>query len=420
MEQGQTAAPTTVTTTEFASDAIGVLSRAVRRATRRAGSQEAGSTSGVVGTEHLLFTFLDDTDELESALVSGMRESTSVSAQISARDERHWARDDSASAGADGAGAEGADDPDDVIEMDAAWREALAEIRDSGRRPSEPEEAASAPQPPEPSGALRQTLLGALRLAREEGSPDAHGRHLARAMLATPGSRALEALTLCRVDLDAAASALDAQAEAVRGGATPWTAEKEAAPGSVQLLGRAGLLGERGVWWARGMLSWMARTAGDGAPVLLVVNHEARRQAVRYGRTAAEPVDLLLAVPALDRGLVVAGESLPEKLWAANSVADMLRSEGVRQVDLVRAAASAAGPSATTPGPGAVKLSAEADKVVAAARLLAAERKAETVGTTHLLAALLADPEGAPTRLLRECGADPAALRTRLNASLGA
>lgn len=410
MEQRQAAEPGTATTTEFAPDAIELLSHTVRQA--------VGRTSPAVGTEHLLSALLENTEEPGAALVPGGRESGAVRGQIHAREERNWARDDSApTSPADGSDAPDAPDShatDDAIEVEAAWREALWTAARSARTLRE--EGATAP---EPSGALRHALTAALRLAREEGSPEAHERHLARALLETRESRALESLALRRVDLAAAATALDAQAEAVRAGAEPWPAEAAAVLGTVKVLRGAGLLGERGVWWTRGMLSWMARTAGDGSPILLVINNQAQRQSVRYGRTATEPVDLLLAVVALDRGLTVAGLSLPEELLEVNSGARTLRSAGIRQADLVRAAAAAAGPSAGSAVPGDVKRSAETDKVVAAARLLAAERKDETVGSAHLLTVLLTDPDGPPARLLRECGADPVALRTRIEASLG-
>lgn len=160
----------------------------------------------------MLSTFLDDNEKPGEALVPGFRDSGSVGGAIRARSTSQWARDDSGAAG------ERAGAPDDVIEVSAAWREALS-VAASGTRELSKEGAPV----PHPTGALRETLLGALRLAREEGTPGAHQRHLARALLNTPESRALEvlALALHRVDLDA-------QAEAVSGGAKPWESEADA------------------------------------------------------------------------------------------------------------------------------------------------------------------------------------------------
>lgn len=154
--------------------------------------------------------------------------------------------------------------------------------------------------------------------------------------------------------------------------------------------------------------------------MLLVLGNEARRQAVRYGRTEIRPVDLLLAVPALDRGMTVAGLSLPENLLAVNSAARTLRSAGVRQVDLVRAATAAAAADAPAEPtiPIDMERSADTDKLLATIRLLAAERKDESVGTSHVLSVLLTDPDGPASQLLRETGADPADVRARAEAAL--
>ncbi|MEW1724908.1 Clp protease N-terminal domain-containing protein [Streptomyces sp. NPDC093109] len=416
-------------TTEFASDAVALLSRLIHRAAKR-GTEK-------VGTEHLLYMLLDDNEKPGAALVPGFQTSTSVSGQILARmgNDDLWVRTDedtSSGSGDDSATSTSSSDHDhdndDRIEADAAWREALW----LSVRRSRPGPAREAPRPV-PSGALRAAVLGALRQARREGSYTVHERHIARALLELPMSRAVEQMVLCRVDLAASAAALDAQAEAVRGGATPWTAEHEAESGSLALLRQSGLLGERGSWWMRGLTSWMARSAGDGSPILMVLRTEAVRQAERYGRDTAGPAELLLAVLALDRALTLAGKALPAELAEVNSVAEELRSCGVRHAALVRAAVALVPATGhTVPSPsepftpaGKVEMSAEGDQLVARVRLLAAERGAGTVGTAHVLAVLL-DEEGTGEvvgRLLGESGADPdelAVLRDRLDGRLGA
>lgn len=406
MEQRQSADPATVTTTQFASDAIELLARTVRQAFPRTGP--------AIGTEHLLSTLLDDSEKPGEALVPGFRESGALGGEIRARGTQHWARDDSGPEASAEAPAGESGTPDDVIETDATWREAVW-TASSGSKPLREKGA----ERPRPTGALRAVLHRALRLARAEGAADAHERHLARALLEIPDSRALEALALRRVDVKAAADALDAQAAAVRAGAEPWEKEAAGVGGAVKVLRDAGVLGERGVWWTRRMLSWMTRTSGDGAPVLLVLGNEAERQAVRNGRAATEPVDLLLAVVSLDRGLTVAGLSLPDELRAANSAADALYSAGIRQVDLVRTvAASSPDPAADATVLTDLERTPETDRAVAATRLLAAERKDDAVGTVHLLLTLLTLPESPVTRLLEESGTNVPALRTRLEATL--
>lgn len=194
---------------------------------------------------------------------------------------------------------------------------------------------------------------------------------------------------------------------------------------------------------SRAFTSWTAGAAQNGSPVLFAVSVEAVRQAVRCGRAAAEPVDLLLGVLALDRALSVAGRSLPGDLAAANSAAALLRRHGVRQAPLTLAAI------ASDPAPDVdaadiadatdVRLSAASHKVMAVAQLTAAEHRSPTVGTVHLLAALLDEPsakakaeagvgagaesegegEGTVVRLLRAGGrVDTAALRAELRLRL--
>lgn len=165
----------------------------------------------------------------------------------------------------------------------------------------------------------------------------------------------------------------------------------------------------------------------NGSPVLFAVNVEAVRQAVRCGRAVAEPVDLLLGILALDRALSVAGRSLPESLSDANSAAVLVRRHGVRQVALLSSALAAVPSEAVADGD-RVLLSDAADRIMAVARLSAAEHGAPTVGTVHLLSALLDEPATdadagagrAVVRLLAVGGVDVAALRAELSLRLGA
>ncbi|MFJ6738025.1 Clp protease N-terminal domain-containing protein [Streptomyces sp. NPDC091279] len=391
---------------EFESDVTDLLARTARRAVRLA--------SGTTGTEHLLFTLVRGDTEAGAALAPGLSDAGALSGLVAGRAGGVWVHHDDADDAT-------AVTPADEAEVSAAWREArwLAAPSSSGALPD------GRTDWPEPSGALRGCLLRALRRAREEGTPGVRTRHVARALLDLPGSRAVEALTLRRVDRAGAAAALDAQAAT------------EAGPElrTLELLRRAGLLGERGTWWARALVSWTSRTSGDGTPVLFTIGREARRQAVRCGRRVAEPVDLLLAIHALDRALTVAGRTLPEDVRTANSAAALMRSHGVQPGALLVAATE------TEPAPvtAEVPFSAGTERVMGAARLLAAEHNARTVGTVHLLAALLddaaadadADPDvdrggagdadGSPVaRLLRQQGLDTAELSRQLGSRLGA
>ncbi|MFJ1643864.1 Clp protease N-terminal domain-containing protein [Streptomyces sp. NPDC088258] len=403
----------TVTTTEFAADAVELLARTIRYSMRFDG--------GTTGTEHLLATLLDDNEKPGAALVPGMRNSAAVSGQIRGRDDRHWVHDDAFHGEPVAADAPG--EADNRFEAGAAWREALwLAARKYARKLPD-----GAVWPARPSGALRESLVGAVRLTRAEGTYEVRERHLARALLNVGACRAVEAMAMRRVDPAAAASALDARAEAVRDGAEPWWSEAEAESGSVKLLRTSGLLGERGTWWMRGMMSLMSRSAGDGDPVLLVLSHEARRQAARHGRSAAEQEDLLLAIPALDRALTLAGATSSGTPRSIGSVAELLRSHGMDDALVTRAADSAGQSAGSVPEDDAAiaadadaALAADADRTLAKARLLCAERGAGPVGAEHLLAALLDDADGRAVRLLQDNGVDLTGVRDGLDLLLGA
>ncbi|MDT0438914.1 MULTISPECIES: Clp protease N-terminal domain-containing protein [Streptomyces] len=277
-------------------------------------------------------------------------------------------------------------------EVRLAWREArwrlALDAKDGGRAPDGM------------SGAFRGCLRRALDAARAEGTVAVRCRHVARALLDLPGSRAREALVLCRTDTAAATAALDAlDARAAAG--------EPVESRGVTLLRRAGTLGRSGTFLTRALTSWTSGSGVYGSPVVFAVSVEATRQAVRCGRPAAEPVDLLLGALALERSLAVAGRALPEALADVNSGAALLRRHGVRQDSLTRAAAA----SPTGPGTDRVAFSAAAERVRSVALLRAAERGSPTVGTVHLLAAALEEDTGEIARLLAAEGVDADALR---------
>ncbi|MER6086881.1 Clp protease N-terminal domain-containing protein [Streptomyces bluensis] len=399
-------------TTEFEQDVMDLLVETLRRAVRREVS--------VVGTDTLLGELVMGDSDAGEAIAPGMRKAGSLSGSIAGRAGRGWVSDDEVGPAPGADSADGAGER----EVDAAWREAVWRFGLGSRR--------SAPVGdrvlPGMTGALRACLLLALGKARAEGTISVRCRHVARALLDLPDTRAREALLLERLDPAAAATALDAlDARA------PAETEKPESRG-VTLLRRAGTLGKSGNFLTRALTSWTsgASASVNGSPVVFAVTGEAVRQAVRCGRAAVEPVDLLLGILALDRALSVAGRSLPASLADANAAADLLRRHGVRQASLVSSAwerQPAALPKGDGDGEGdSVWLSAAADRIVSVARLTAAEHGSPTVGTVHLLSALLDEPAagddegagGAVVRLLAADQVDPAALRAELSSRLGA
>ncbi|MFF4228760.1 Clp protease N-terminal domain-containing protein [Streptomyces sp. NPDC001820] len=407
-QRGTTAAHADATavigaTTEFEPDVMDLLVETLRRAVRR--------ELPAVGTDTLLGALVMGDTDAGAAIAPGMRKAGALSGVISGRAGRGWVSDDEVHGAPVAAGAEA-----DGVEVDAAWREARWRFGLGSRGSA----SKSCPVLPGMTGAMRACLLLALRSARAEGTTAVRCRHAARALLDLPDSRAREALLLQRLDPAAAATALDGL-----DASAPAETEGPESRG-VTLLRRAGMLGKSGNRLTRALTSWTSGAAVNGSRVLFAVSVEAVRQAVRCGRAAAEPVDLLLGILALDRALSVAGHSLPGSLSDANAAPALLRRHGVRQVSLVSSASGI--PSAAVPDGDGVRLSAAADRTVAVARLSAAEHGSPTIGTVHLLSALLdesatdanAGAGGVVVRLLAAGQVDVPALRAELSLRLGA
>ncbi|GAA1178096.1 hypothetical protein GCM10009654_39230 [Streptomyces hebeiensis] len=386
---------TPVLATEFEDDVIALLAETLRRAVKR--------ERRTVGTEDLLSELVMGDSEAGEALTPGMRAAGALSGLIAGRSDAPWAHDDEGNP--DGPAAE----PSDEAEAVAVWREARWRVAHGGRGLSPAEDGAW----PEPTGALRQSLLRALALARREGTPSVRCRHVARALVETAGTRAAEALALRRISTATASAALDALDARV--------ADEPAPPSrALALLVHAGTLGKEGRsgWLMRAVLSW---TAGMDGTVLTAVSLEARRRAVRCGRAAAEPVDLLLALPALDRALSVAGRSLPADVASAHDAARLLGAYGARPDSLARRTVMATAAFGPVPADSERPVSPHTEQIVARGRLLAAEQGDDSsFGTVHVLAALLDDEGGEAAALLREEGVDVAALRERLPRRPGA
>ncbi|WP_329384322.1 Clp protease N-terminal domain-containing protein [Streptomyces sp. NBC_01716] len=353
------------------------------------------------GTESLLAALVSGDSAAGSAIAPGMRASGSLSGSISARGTSVWVSDDT------GDGAAGA--PDDEREIDSVWREVrqdrASRLRWKNRKKEEAERE-SVELPPV-TGALRACLRNALVNAREEGAVSVRVRHVAYALVELPDTRAREAMVVEKVDISAASAALDA----LRGSDTAPE------PGSVLMLRKSGTFGKSGNPLTRKFSAWVfGGGAGFGSSVVSAVRAEALRGAVRRGAPEQEPVDVLLGILALDRSLAVAGRELPEKLTGANQGAELLRRYGARLDAVARVLFSATGAAE-----GELPLgdgTADRDRrLLHVAQYTASSQGSPTVGTTHLLAALLdktgTDAESAAEieRVLAESGVDVAALR---------
>ncbi|MFE7565828.1 hypothetical protein ACFU76_02505 [Streptomyces sp. NPDC057539] len=399
----RTAAESAWFDTEFGFDVIELLAEVLASAVK--------NESRTVGTEDLLSALVMGDSAADEAIAPGMRNAGGLSGMICARAGSAWASDDQD----DETPGEAADE----FEVTAAWRLARWHAAQSLRKKF-PE---GVPEWPEPSGALRACLFLALGLTRREGAPEVYVRHVARALLDLPSTRAREAYALRRLDQTAAYAALDAL-DARDTPAAP-ASDRPRSP-SVTVLVRAGLLEDRSNWLARKMMSWTCQHPGDGTLVLFAVTVESNRRALRGGRGTVEPIDQLLAILALDRALSSAGRTLPDEVAAVNEAASLLRTHGVRPGVPVLSAVSAlaVAPSPVSDVTDEVKRSPAAERILASARLLAAEHHASSAGTVHLLAALLddaADGEETPVRRwLRDRSVDVVALRADLSPRLSA
>ncbi|MGW1610734.1 Clp protease N-terminal domain-containing protein [Streptomyces sp. NPDC002285] len=391
-------------TVEFECDAMDLFVAALRGAIKH--------EAAAAGTEHLLAALVMGDTDAGAAIAPGMRRAGALSGLISGRGGRGWVSDD----GDEDAGTTVAAAADED-EVTAAWREAHWRVGLAKRGA----DADVDRELPGMTGALRRCLLLALASARAEGTVSVRCRHVARAVLELPESRAREALVLQRLDLAAAATALDAL-----DASAPAETERPESRG-VTLLRRAGTLGRSGNRLTRALTSWTSGAGVYGSPIVFAVTVEAVRQAARCGRSAAEPVDLLLGILALDRSLAVAGRSLPAELADANSAAAPLRRHGVRQDSLTRVAmerttaAPADSSSASDRDADRIRLSDSAERAKAVAQLTAAEHGSPSVGTVHLLAALLEAEDNQVVRLLLAASrVDVAALRAELPRRAGA
>ncbi|SEQ59458.1 Clp protease N-terminal domain-containing protein [Lentzea albida] len=209
------------------------------------------------------------------------------------------------------------------------------------------------------SGALDECLRAAIALA---GDGVLTTTHLSLALLSLDSGRAADLFLLRGVDVEATAAA-------VRADAARKYAEVEEAP-AVWLLRKAGALeGDAGGGYVRWLTRLVARGQGLGGPVLTVVRGEAERLAVAARRDVSSR-DLVEAVLTVDHQLAAAGCRLKPEFDSGGAAA--LREAGVDQEAL--------------PEGGTV------ERALERAKLVAARRGDQVVGTTHLLAALRDDP----------------------------
>ncbi|MFI6937691.1 Clp protease N-terminal domain-containing protein [Streptomyces sp. NPDC050418] len=380
-------------TVEFEEDVVKLLLDAMRAAMRQERTD--------LGTESVLSALVSGDSAAGAAIAPGVKVSGSLAGSIGSRGTSVWVSED--------AGDGRPESLDDRQEIDALWREVRHDEADRIRwknRKKEERDRASLDLPPM-TGAVRSVLHKALESAREEGVLSVCVGHVARALIELPGTRAQEAMLVEKLDTSAAATAL----EALRG------SDEVPEPATVLVLRKAGTFGKSGNPLTRKMTAWIfGGGAGFGSAVVGVVSSEATRGAVRRGQPQRRPVDLLMGILALERSLTVAERDLPEKLQGANRGAELLRRHGGGQEAMARVLLPATGVVDVEPAEDREPADFER-RLLHVTQLTAAHHGSPTVGTTHLLAALLdetgTDAESAAeiTRVLTESGVDVEALR---------
>jgi hypothetical protein len=312
-------------------------------------------------------------------------------------------------------------------------REISATLREATWRAARPAPSRLAP-PPEWHPAVRAALRWALVDAAADGVHHPGLRYLLDAVLADPdgGARAL----VGRSGLDLPGLVAAPSGEQDRYAADAPRSEIVGSLAAYGVLNRPAQPGGFGlrVWILRRVI----RRAGVDL-MQLALELEAIRQAVRLGSSQVTTAHLLLATIELDRSLQAVGASLPDSRSAVSQAGQVLAQHGVDYLAAVGSTAELAmvpePVAAVAPGPWWRKRRrwwwtdprspAWAASAGAAAEAAAshAARDQTRVGSSHLLIAAVADPDGPAGLVLRRLGADPAAVSEeaarRLSVSTG-
>jgi hypothetical protein len=261
----------------------------------------------------------------------------------------------------------------------------------------------------------------ALTDAAYAGVPRAHGMHLLVSMLNGPHSGAAEIMATLGVDRSKLLRALPVSAS-IRSGNVPMAPAADglmacgvlATPRSSLLRGLGRLLGAA--------MNARAHTS----LFVAVVMQESVRQAVRVGSTQVGQAHLVVALCAVDTQLRDTGRMVADRWaeyncggqtlarWGVGYVSSAEHCAGlpVSQVPVCRARRWRVARSDPRHG-------TDIARAVEDAEQCATRLGHRYVGTSHLLMALLSDPDGAGCFLLREMGVRDTALRRDVAGQLG-
>jgi hypothetical protein len=299
--------------------------------------------------------------------------------------------------------------------------------------------------PPMPafSPAVRRAVCVSIREAADLGAEHASLRHLLVALLDLPGGAASELVrqwqTAQEVPLSAAVRADPAYD---RSGTPPMSATAALKVDRVLPATKVPRIlvppWRALVWLLHQPLRHNYRRHGAryGHPILLSIEAWAGGKTVHIGRTQVTAVEALLCVIDLHEQLDSAGIALPPEVGRWNEGGKILAIHGIRGSTATRAAAtvpydprdreedlSGLPTKGWKPTRRVVGLPAMGRTALAALREASHEARRlghPFAGTTHLLHALLTEPDGPAARFLRLLGADPDSVRSDVDARLEA
>ncbi len=371
---------------------LNTLTRAARRAW--------ADGHRMVGTEYVLEELLYRVDATH---VSGRRLVVATRERLRARSagtkRRGWrSRDDG----------EGRPAEDDLSDVGQTLREAQWVARRKSRMTYDDETVSW-------SGAVWSAASQALQLAGQRKLSYAHRFHLLEALLNDPTNRANELLAQLNADprwiLDPRTTTyLDDN-------------DNSLVLGAMQ-LNLVGALSRRASIITRLMkltLRGFFVLKGATVPIVVAVQDEGVRQAVRLGDRQVGPLHLLLGISAIADQLDQWDWTLSPRFALHSGAAELLRSASVDYSAIVKAAigkTDGTGPAdrsrswyrhAWNPSIGV-----DSTAVVAHARSIQQQHGHDHAGTDHLLYSLLTGTDSPAVRVLAAAGADVPALRSSL------
>lgn len=270
----------------------------------------------------------------------------------------------------------------------------------------------------------RAVVATALRLASKFGLTYVGWAYLLEAALSRPGSRAS---VLC--------AQLGIRSQDLLRSLESSGALSVSDPPAFTLVNNMGMVGavQDDIPWlaraaAKGMSRMMSRASGMGSPVLKVLEPEVVRQAARLGQAATNTAHLVLAALSLDVQLSIAGQPLIAEFAPYNRVGAVLGRHGVTLSTAFQAAQSLPSTSEQEQlswdeaknrfvdgdNPADPVWGRRAAEVFPSARDFRGQRGDANTGTSHLLAAAVAEDDSAAVELLTACGIDVGQLRQEI------